>query len=147
MADEALVPDVPWHVGGLQLLEDVVGLVGVGPADLRTYTRGEAWVHRLGPQRCGGGMGAADLNAVRLADADPERHREPHEHGQLGDLLDGRAAVAREQWVELLLDEETRGGQHAHAAVRELGLAPCTNLVEGEVGGQVERVKLLERRD
>ena len=39
MADEALVPDVPWHVGGLQLLEDVVGLVGVGPADLRTYPR------------------------------------------------------------------------------------------------------------
>ena len=92
-------------------------------------------------------MGAADLNAVRLADADPERHREPHEHGQLGDLLDGRAAVAREQWVELLLDEEARRREHADAAVRELGLAPRAHLLERLALEEVERVEVLDRRD
>jgi len=33
--------------------------------------------------------------------------------------------------VELLLHEEARRGEHADAAVRELGLAPGANLLEG----------------
>ena len=54
------------------------------------------------------------------------------------------AALTR---VELLLHDEARGGEHAHAAVRELGLAPRADLVEGLAVKEVERVEPLERGD
>merc|ERR1719201_600523 len=108
------------HVVSAELLEDVVRLVRARPAD---------------------------VDAVALDDADAERHREPHERRQVRDLLDRRPAVAREERVELLLDEEARRREHADAAVRELGLAPRAHLLERLALEEVERVEVLDRRD
>ena len=62
-------------------------------------------------------VGPADLDANALGDADRERHAKPKRRREGRDLLDGRAAVAREQGVEELLDQEASGSEHADAAV------------------------------
>mmetsp|Transcript_30096 Transcript_30096/g.74160 ORF Transcript_30096/g.74160 Transcript_30096/m.74160 type:complete len:245 (-) Transcript_30096:80-814(-) len=92
-------------------------------------------------------VGPALLDAQRLADANAKRHREPQHRRQLGDLLDRGTAVRREERVEVLLDEEAGGGEHANAAVGELGLAPPEHLRLRLAIQQVGRVKLAGRGD
>jgi len=87
------------------------------------------------------------LDAQRLADADAERHEEPDGRRQRGDLLDGRATVRREERVEALLHQEARRGEHAHAAVRELRLAPPVDLALGGALEEVGGVKVAGRGD
>mmetsp|Transcript_43700 Transcript_43700/g.128671 ORF Transcript_43700/g.128671 Transcript_43700/m.128671 type:complete len:388 (+) Transcript_43700:96-1259(+) len=116
---ERVEAQVARDVADIELLEDVVGLVRVRPADLK---------------------------AVRLGHADAKRHGEPHEDGQLRDLVDCRAAVPGEERVELLLHEEARRRQHAHAAVRKLCLAPRQHLVLGLAVQHVEGVKVTNGR-
>merc|ERR1719213_1408589 len=68
------------------------------------------------------------VDAVRLRRRDARTHHDPEPHGQLRDLVDGGAAVRREERVELLLHEEAQRREHAHAAVRDLALAVPVHL-------------------
>ena len=47
----------------------------------------------------------------------------------------------------LLLNEEPSSGEHADASVRQLGLAPRADLLEGLAVKEVEGVKVLKRRN
>merc|ERR1719247_2106911 len=75
-----------------------------------------------------GELAEGDGDAVELAEGDAEAEREPPRKGQLRDLVDGRAADAGEERVEVLLDDEADRGEHADAAVRELALAVPVHL-------------------
>merc|ERR1719231_2091338 len=67
-----------------------------------------------------------DAHLLRAADAG--EHHAPQPDGQLRDLVNGGAAVAREERVELLLDEEAGRREHRDARVRELRLAQAVDL-------------------
>jgi len=87
------------------------------------------------------------LDAERLGDADAERHEDPDRRGECRDLLNGGTTIAREERVEELLDEEARGREHRHTAVRELGLAEPINFALGAPLKELSRVEVTRRRD
>merc|ERR1719324_982580 len=62
-------------------------------------------------------LAEAEVDAVRLSRADAAGHDNPEPDGELRDLVDGGAAVGREERVELLLDEEAERREYRDAAV------------------------------
>merc|ERR1719265_885699 len=78
--------------------------------------------------RLGVHLGPPHADAVELCVADADGHDDPQPEGQLGDLVNGRAAVAGEERVEALLHEEAGRREHADAAVRQLRLAQPVDL-------------------
>merc|ERR1719272_1360437 len=73
-------------------------------------------------------LAEGDADAEGLGRGDAAEHDSPEPHGQLRDLVDGGATVRREERVELLLHEEARRREHAHAAVGQLALAVPVDL-------------------
>merc|ERR1719486_1165344 len=73
-------------------------------------------------------LAEGDVDAEGLGGADAAGHDGPEPDRELRDLVDRRAAVGREEWVELLLHDEAQRGQHADAAVGQLALAVAVDL-------------------
>mmetsp|Transcript_21400 Transcript_21400/g.65113 ORF Transcript_21400/g.65113 Transcript_21400/m.65113 type:complete len:286 (-) Transcript_21400:44-901(-) len=86
-------------------------------------------------------VGPALLDAEGLGEANTEGHQEPHGRRKTRNLLDGGATVAREEWVEVLLNKEASGSKHANTAMSELSLAPAVHLL---LAGSVEEIGRVE---
>merc|ERR1719337_201792 len=87
-------------------------------------------------------LAEGDVDAVGLGRADTGGHDRPEPVRELRDLVDRGAAVAGEERVELLLDEEAERREHADAAVRELGLAVAVHLELGLALEEAGRVPI-----
>mmetsp|Transcript_81134 Transcript_81134/g.196946 ORF Transcript_81134/g.196946 Transcript_81134/m.196946 type:complete len:232 (+) Transcript_81134:112-807(+) len=89
-------------------------------------------------------LGPAPGDADLLGRADASQHGAPQPDGKPRDLVDGSAAVAGEERVELLLHEETDRRKHGHAAVSKLGLAQAVDLQLRLARHEASRVELAE---
>ena len=92
-------------------------------------------------------LAEARLDAEGLRRADGTSHDDPEPDRELRDLIDRRAAVAREEGVELLLHEEAERGEHRNAAMGELGLAVAVDLELGLALEEAGRVEIARRAE
>ena len=82
------------------------------------------------------------LDAEELGAADADGHRDPEPRGKLRDLVNRGSAGAREERVELLLDNETERRKHGDAAVRRLRFAQAVHLELRLTVQEARRVEL-----
>merc|ERR1719263_1239705 len=83
-------------------------------------------------------------NAGLLGRPNASEHHAPDPVRKRRDLVDGRAAVGREERMELLLNDEAERRQHGHAPVSQLRLAKTVHLELVLALEEASRVELAE---